>query len=201
MSMQQMYKLLLLFILVGFLIPACAPRDVVTEDEDDAFAEELRSSEREFDPSEYNDPFAIQQEEDDAPAERPEFVPERDEPDTPQFMQGFRIQLYSTSDMEAAQEVLEVADSIFTDHWIYVVYEVPFYKVRLGDFETRPQANRTLSEVVGEGFRDAWIVPDRVVKDPPEKIIEEEVEEDRDELNDGSEEPDEPPGSPDRSGR
>ncbi len=192
MCMRILYSIAFIVTVILF-ISGCAPRDVIREEDDDDFADNLREYEQEFDPSEYNAPFALQQEEEDDPTFEPQHIPDIDEPEAPTFIQGFRIQLYSTSDMEAAQDVYDVADSIFTDHWIYVVYEVPFYKVRLGDFETRPQANRTLANVVAEGFRDAWIVPDRVVKDPPEKIIEEEKEKNDEENEEQSEleEPDE----------
>lgn len=187
------YSVVILLSVLLF-VSGCAPREVIRDDNDDDFSANLREYEREFDPSEYNTPFALQEEEEDTPTVEPFRMPEIDEPESPAYVRGFRIQLYSTSDMEAAQDVYEVADSIFTDYWIYVVYEVPFYKVRLGDFETRPQANRTLANVVAKGFRDAWIVPDRVVKDPPEKIIEEEEEEEDEEDRESREplEPDEP---------
>jgi len=168
------------FLTLALFISGCSPREVIREDEEDAFADDLREYEREFNPSDYNEPFVLHVEEEEEPDEEPTHIPDIDEPDTPEYLQGFRIQLYSTSDMVAAQEIHNYADSLFIDHWIYVVYEVPFYKVRLGDFETRPQANRILAQVTDKGFRDAWIVPDRVVKDPPEKIIDEEIDDDED---------------------
>lgn len=174
MFMRIYYFVIITAIII--LVWGCAPREVVKEEDDDRFTDALIDYEQEFDPSDYNTPFILQQDEEDETTVETDRLPQpdREEPDAPDYTQGFRIQLYSTSDMEAAQEVLEVADSVFTDHWVYIVYEVPFYKVRLGDFETRFQANRILANVVQEGFRDAWVVPDRVVKDPPEKIIEDE---------------------------
>jgi hypothetical protein len=170
------------FIISGLsllLLSGCAPRDVIKE-EDDEFSDTLHRYERDFDPSKYNTPFALQQEDKQETSVEFFHFPDIDEQEAPAFTQGFRIQLYSSSDIEAAQEIHITADSIFTDYWIYIVYEVPFYKVRLGDFQTRPQANRALANVQREGFRDAWIVPDRVVKDPPVKIIE--VEENDNEI-------------------
>jgi hypothetical protein len=154
----------------ALLFAGCAPREVVREAEEDSFVEDLHRYEKEFDPTAYNTTLAVQRDE-ETPGRQPANVafPEIDEPEVPEYAQGFRIQLYSTSDIEAAQEVYTAADSLFTGHWIYVVYEVPFYKVRLGDFSSRPQANRMMAEIVGRGFRDAWVVPDRIVKDPPAK--------------------------------
>jgi hypothetical protein len=171
----------ILFIITGFsllLLYGCAPRDVIKEEVDDEYSDNLHRYERDFDPSKYNTPFALQVDDKKEPSVESFQIPDIDEPEATTLTQGFRIQLYSTSDIEAAQEIQMVADSIFTDYWIYMVYEVPFYKVRLGDFQTRPHANRALAFVQREGFRDAWIVPDRVVKDPPVKIIEVEEEDD-----------------------
>jgi hypothetical protein len=38
------------------------------------------------------------------------------------------------------------------------------YKVRVGDFANRYEANQRLPEFVEKGYRDAWIVPDRIVQ-------------------------------------
>jgi len=182
------FSILFLGAVFAIIIHGCAPREVIKETPDDHFVDALHEYEREFDPSHYNAPFQLREEENErSDVDRGRLpLPDPEETATTEFMQGFRIQLYSSSDMETVQEVVHIADSIFTDHWTYVVYEVPFYKVRLGDFHTRLMANRALSQVINVGFRDAWIVPDRIIKDPPEKIIEPE-EEDVEEIIDGDE--------------
>lgn len=170
--MRMSNRLLLMSVLgVVLLISGCAPREVVREEETDTFADELREVEKEFDPSAYNYPFRMERTEPAEETPPPVGLPETEEPSSIEYTQGFRIQLYSTSDLEAAQDVYRFADSLYTDHWVYIIYEVPFYKVRVGDFESRPQANRVLVAIVDSGFRDAWVVPDRVLRDPPEKII------------------------------
>jgi hypothetical protein len=170
MNMQYYYYFTLLLIAL-ILIPACSTREVVREEAEARAAEELNEYEKSFDPAEYNDPFILEQEPSRQPDRESGRFPELELPEEQDFIQGFRIQLYSSADMEAAQEVYNFADSLFNELWIYVVYEVPFYKIRLGDFQTRPQANKILTEVMRKGFRDAWVVPDRVLKDPPIKII------------------------------
>jgi len=77
--------------------------------------------------------------------------------------QGFRIQLFATEkplEMQAVREQLRVD---FPDDKIYLSYDQPIYKFRLGDFETREEARRKLQEVTERGYRSAWIVPDRIV--------------------------------------
>lgn len=164
------------------LLTGCAPREVIREAEEDTYVHDLHRYEREFNPSDYNIPPAVVQEDDEYQPADPFRIPETEEDIAPEYIQGFRIQLFSTSDIEAAQEVYRYADSLFTEHWVYIVFEVPFYKVRLGDFENRPQANRMLADVTRRGFRDAWVVPDRVLKNPPQKLMEEEID-----LNDENE--------------
>lgn len=189
------FSILLFGTVLTILTHGCAPREVIKETDEERFLDALNEYEREFDPSQYNAPFQLHEEEDErSDVEHGRLpIPDPEEHATPEFIQGFRIQLYSSSDMENVQEVVHVADSLFTDHWTYVVYEAPFYKVRLGDFHSRLMANRALSEVINVGFRDAWIVPDRIVKEPPEKNIEAEDGEtfeektDRDEMQERQE--------------
>jgi hypothetical protein len=153
-----------------FLLSGCSSRKVVREDAEARAAEELNEFEKSFNPAEYNTPFILEQETPAQPGTEQREFPDYELPEEQEFIQGFRIQVYSSTDVEAAQEVYNFADSLFIDQWIYVVYEVPFYKIRVGDFQTRPQANRILTEVLRRGFRDAWIVPDKVLKAPPVKI-------------------------------
>jgi hypothetical protein len=47
---------------------------------------------------------------------------------------------------------------------VYVVYDPPIYKIRLGDYPTRYDASIELPTVVGMGYPDAWIVPDNIVR-------------------------------------
>lgn len=51
---------------------------------------------------------------------------------------------------------------------IHLEYQPPYYKVRIGDFLTRRQAQKALS-VVQQRFEAAWIVPDQVIVNDPLK--------------------------------
>jgi hypothetical protein len=51
-----------------------------------------------------------------------------------------------------------------TEDSLYVVYDPPVYKVRIGDFPTRAEANQKLTTVIGQGFSDAWVVGDRIIQ-------------------------------------
>jgi hypothetical protein len=77
---------------------------------------------------------------------------------------GFRIQISSTANIDDAGSVKAAAQSLFTTDTVYVVYDPPVYKVRVGDFTTRLDANQRLSSMQEGGYPDAWIVPDKVVR-------------------------------------
>jgi len=77
---------------------------------------------------------------------------------------GFRIQILSTSNIDEADLSRTTAQQLFLSDTVYVVYDPPVYKVRVGDFETRVEANRRLPDVQERGFKDAWVVPDNVLR-------------------------------------
>ncbi len=158
--------------MMTLILIGCSSREAVREEASARHAEAMNEYEKSFDTAEHNTPFKLKEESKPQQTADMFVFPDTEPPGEQEYAQGFRIQLYSTTDMEAAQEVYMVADSLFSDQWIYIVFEVPFYKVRLGDFQTRPDANKSLARISRLGFREAWIVPDRVIKDPPEKIIE-----------------------------
>ncbi|HAV22189.1 MAG TPA: hypothetical protein DCX46_01580 [Bacteroidetes bacterium] len=77
---------------------------------------------------------------------------------------GFRIQILSSSNVDDATAGKLAAQMVFRTDTVYVVYDPPVYKVRLGDFHTRLEANQKLSQVHEQGYPDAWVVPDRVIR-------------------------------------
>lgn len=83
-----------------------------------------------------------------------------------EVVSGFRVQVSFTEDMEAANQVKSELSSILPAYQVYVVYEAPYYKVRIGDFLSRPDANITVRTLIEKGYRDAWIVPDKVRREP-----------------------------------
>jgi hypothetical protein len=79
-----------------------------------------------------------------------------------EIVQGFRIQLFSSSDFEdASQFKISLQDRSVSDS-VYIVFDPPVYKVRVGDYSTRYEANQRLLYYIDLGYRDAWVVPDRV---------------------------------------
>lgn len=78
---------------------------------------------------------------------------------------GFRIQLLATRDEAQANEVKRSA--IFTfEQRVYLVFEPPYFRLRIGDCRTRKEAEELRDLAAEKGFRDAWIVPSRVFVQP-----------------------------------
>jgi hypothetical protein len=81
-----------------------------------------------------------------------------------EVVQGFRIQVFSSSGVDEATLMKDILTDKFIGDSVYVVYDAPVYKVRVGDFLNRYEANQRLPEFTEKGYRDAWIVPDRIVQ-------------------------------------
>lgn len=78
--------------------------------------------------------------------------------------QGFRIQIFASSSIDEANAAKVVAEEKALRDSIYVVYDPPVYKVRVGDYSTRLEANQHLTRLINIGYPDAWVVSDRVVQ-------------------------------------
>jgi hypothetical protein len=128
----------------------------------------MRKQEALFNPSQYNpDVKAFLQEEFRKEALRSETPKEIANPAPRELIPGFRVQIFASTSIDEATKQKEAAEGLFPDEWLYIVYDPPTYKVRAGNFITRFDADRFLKQSSQDGFRDAWIVPDRVYKDPP----------------------------------
>jgi len=80
-----------------------------------------------------------------------------------QLVPGYRIQVLGTTEKAAADSARFYLLETYPDLPVYVSYEVPIYRVRVGDFIDRAEANRWL-EILRSDFRGAFIVPDQVMK-------------------------------------
>lgn len=84
-------------------------------------------------------------------------------PDPRDFTPGWRVQVDAFSIMARAEarrrEVMAK-----TDEPVYVEYEPPLYKVRVGDFLTRKEADSMVTRLKAEGFDKSWVVETLVLK-------------------------------------
>jgi len=82
---------------------------------------------------------------------------------------GYRIQIAAVSNQQDAMNIQREAMLKFEDVNVYLVFEPPFYKVRIGDFERRFDAEEYQRKAIAAGYRDAWIVRTTIVKEVPEE--------------------------------
>ena len=83
----------------------------------------------------------------------------------PELVSGFRVQLLFTAEIDEANNIKNGVTPIVKDA-VYVIFEAPYYKVRIGDCQSRLTANQLLKSLVDLGYKNAWIVPDKVYKNP-----------------------------------
>jgi SPOR domain len=78
-------------------------------------------------------------------------------------MEGFRIQIYSSSNRNAREESNKARAAFmskFPDIVSYPLYAEPgYFKIRVGDFRTKTEATK-LFQLVSKEFPDAYLVPD-----------------------------------------
>ncbi len=98
------------------------------------------------------------------------FVPDQDKPEEAvnKKVDGFRVQLFSSKEIENANKAKFIASEQFDDldSKIYLEFDSPLYKVRLGDFQSRDEAERVREVVQSRGYPKAWIVKTRVWSNP-----------------------------------
>jgi len=71
--------------------------------------------------------------------------------------QAFRVQLFTSKLFGEAKHQVMVAEEIF-DQPVYMDYEVPYFKVRVGNFATRGQAESYQQRAKAAGYGSAWVV-------------------------------------------
>jgi cell division septation protein DedD len=84
-------------------------------------------------------------------------------PDSKSFIPGWRVQLHAFPTMASAEAAAAKARQHFTEP-VYVEYQAPMYKVRLGDFLTKDDARHMVNRAKAENYTQAWVVEDLVVR-------------------------------------
>jgi hypothetical protein len=69
----------------------------------------------------------------------------------------FRVQVYSTKSFDDAQQYSSSIKSMFPEG-VAVDYQVPYYKVQVGQFNNSSDGQLFLEKVKQLGFENAWLV-------------------------------------------
>ena len=79
-------------------------------------------------------------------------------------IEGFRVQIFATQDRNKADQLQEKLALKF-DEKIYIIFEAPNYKLRIGDFLDRDDAEILRMRLVSSDFPSSWIVRTRIQPD------------------------------------
>ena len=80
------------------------------------------------------------------------------------FIKGYRVQIVISQNEQELQDVkIEIEKSI--DEKTYIIFELPNYKLRVGNFLNRKEAENFQKKIVRLGYRTAWVVPTMIEKE------------------------------------
>ena len=81
-------------------------------------------------------------------------------------LEGFRIQIYSGSGVTSKNEASEAQAKflkMYPEEKVYIIYNAPFWRVRVGDYRSRSEALKLLNKLQAN-FSGSYIVRDNTVK-------------------------------------
>jgi hypothetical protein len=157
-----------IILLAALLVAGCSTSRESTEAQGDPAAE-LHAYESDFSPSDFDPEPTPGRPISETPLERPEGTPSEETPtlSIEEEVQGFRVQVYTTENIDSAKAKKAEFEALFPGEWFYLDYDPPSYKIRAGNFLTKYEADRFARRLSDHGYRNAWPVRQRVYKDPP----------------------------------
>ena len=76
-------------------------------------------------------------------------------------IEGFRVQLLATRDRVSAEKFQSELEQIYNEK-IYIIFEAPNYKVRIGNFIDRQSAEKMRKDFSNKGYPSAWIIRTKI---------------------------------------
>ena len=157
-------------ILLGMAIwlSGCGAQKEAARESTPAPGAELRAFEADFNPSSLDPEPGTP-----AKASRPDSSAVADGPATDllpaqvETALGFRVQVFSTTNIDEASAKKTELEEAIPHERVYLEYDPPTYKIRVGNFLNRYDADRFVRYLADKGFAGAWAVPQRVLKNPP----------------------------------
>lgn len=80
------------------------------------------------------------------------------------IISGFRIQIFYESGNQAlddCEKVQEEFSSKYDNIKAYIIFAAPYYRVRVGDFRTRLEAEKFLQRI-SRKYPNAWVIKDEI---------------------------------------
>ncbi|MCJ7507334.1 MAG: SPOR domain-containing protein [candidate division Zixibacteria bacterium] len=79
-----------------------------------------------------------------------------------QYKTVYRVQVYVSKTPGEAASFADSIKSIVDSEKVYIEYQSPYYRVRIGNFSGFDEAEVLMDKLKKMGFRDAWVVKTRV---------------------------------------
>lgn len=158
-----------------FMLSACAAQKETLIEKRPAEAPGDQRFDESFDPLSLDDDDIVISRE-DSPVTVRKAETEKTAPQSDRFTtreaEGFRVQIIATRSIEAATVAQQKALDQFTDlnYKVYLIYEAPLYRIRIGDALTRREADQIRDVAKQRGYDEAFIVRSKVlVSDNPQE--------------------------------
>jgi hypothetical protein len=74
---------------------------------------------------------------------------------------GFRVQCFASSQIERARSEQKVLESKVRFP-VYIIFAAPYYKLLVGDFVKRSDADAACAKMKDAGYADAWVMRTKV---------------------------------------
>ena len=80
------------------------------------------------------------------------------------LVKGYRVQVMISENQE---DLIEVKDSLekLIEEKIYIQFELPNYKLRVGNFSSRKKAELYRNKIARLGYRSSWVIPTLIESD------------------------------------
>lgn len=79
-------------------------------------------------------------------------------------VEGYRVQIFFESGNKsstAAREIMEEFEEKYTEIPSYLTWKAPNFRVRVGDFRTRMEAEGFLQKIINV-YPNAWVIKDKI---------------------------------------
>lgn len=84
---------------------------------------------------------------------------------TRKFSHGFRIQVMNSNDRNKVMEAKTKLLQNFPEEKVYLLYQAPFFKLRFGNFRTRPDAEN-YQQQLNQLFPGVFVIPSPIEPKP-----------------------------------
>jgi hypothetical protein len=155
-------KTIIILVILTFFYSCTSSREVIEKEEN--LSAKSNPYDESFDPNTLKDDDIIIVG-DESPSQQSDMTLNAVEPDV-QITEtnGYRIQIIATKSIEAASQAELEAKDIFEslNHKVYLIFDAPNYKVRIGDVINRNEADEIRDIAKDYGYRGAFVVRSKV---------------------------------------